>query len=250
MKRPKIEYQLLDNNISLESIDTNFGSICQSYYTKFYREVSYEKLASKSLLHMHKKIEKVCPTQKDSETLELGGGNGEHLLVIPQIYEKYILSDLNQPSTQFYLEKFKNPNLKFELVDAQNIPFETGSFDRVIFTCVLAHVPSIEKTIKEARRVTKVGGKIVLYLPCDPGFFYRFMRYIIPRIRARKRKIELIKDFCDALDHRNSFLNMYYQINWYFRNDEINKYRGPFPGKKLWWQFQAYEINVITKLAN
>jgi ubiquinone/menaquinone biosynthesis C-methylase UbiE len=49
--------------------------------------------------------------------------------------------------------------------DAESLPFDSGSFDRVSSNGVLHHTPGIEPALKEANRVLKSGGeaRIVLY---------------------------------------------------------------------------------------
>lgn len=126
------------------------------------------------------------------------------------------------------------------------MPFQDNSFDKVILTCVLPHVERVQKTLEELRRVARPGGKLILYLPCDPGWLYRTGRWLIPRLTAKRYGIDAVKDFCDALDHRNAFLNMHHQALWAFRNDSLRYIRRPFPFNKLWWQLQAFQINEIT----
>jgi SAM-dependent methyltransferase len=57
-----------------------------------------------------------------------------------------------QPAVQFL----------FEIVDAQQIPFEAASFDGVIANHMLYHVPDRARALTEMRRVLKPGGTIYL----------------------------------------------------------------------------------------
>ncbi len=45
------------------------------------------------------------------------------------------------------------------------LPFENNTFDSIIATEVLEHVPDIEKTLTELCRVLKTGGKIIVSVP-------------------------------------------------------------------------------------
>jgi ubiquinone/menaquinone biosynthesis C-methylase UbiE len=51
---------------------------------------------------------------------------------------------------------------RFEIVDAQAIPFEAHTFDAVIANHMLYHVPDRAQALSEMRRVLKPGGKVYL----------------------------------------------------------------------------------------
>ncbi len=53
--------------------------------------------------------------------------------------------------------------IRFVMADAENLPFEDSSFDWVISSHILEHLPSFEKGLAEVRRVTK--SKAVIALP-------------------------------------------------------------------------------------
>ena len=48
----------------------------------------------------------------------------------------------------------------FEVADAQNLPFEDGSFDAVVAVHMLYHVPDQGRALSEVRRVLKPGGRL------------------------------------------------------------------------------------------
>ena len=50
------------------------------------------------------------------------------------------------------------PGVAYRQVDAQDIPYEDGSFDAVIANMMLYHVPDIQRALREIRRVLKPGG--------------------------------------------------------------------------------------------
>ncbi|MGH8640235.1 MAG: class I SAM-dependent methyltransferase [Burkholderiales bacterium] len=53
--------------------------------------------------------------------------------------------------------------------DAASIPVESGSFDAVICTEVLEHVPEPISVVKEISRVLRPGGKLILTAPLGSG---------------------------------------------------------------------------------
>jgi SAM-dependent methyltransferase len=53
-------------------------------------------------------------------------------------------------------------SFRFEIVDAQAIPFEANTFDAVIANHMLYHVPDRSQALAEMRRVLKPGGQVYL----------------------------------------------------------------------------------------
>ena len=51
------------------------------------------------------------------------------------------------------------PNVTYQVVDIQEIPFETNSFDIVIANMMLYHVPDLGKALSEVKRVLKKSGR-------------------------------------------------------------------------------------------
>jgi ubiquinone/menaquinone biosynthesis C-methylase UbiE len=58
----------------------------------------------------------------------------------------------------------KNENIDVYF-DGKNIPFDSETFDSVLTSEVLEHVPNVDECLKEIRRVLKPSGKILLTVP-------------------------------------------------------------------------------------
>ncbi len=58
--------------------------------------------------------------------------------------------------------------IRFLVADAENLPFENNSFDWVVSSHVLEHLPSFEKGLAEIRRVTKRSAVIALPTCLNP----------------------------------------------------------------------------------
>ena len=100
--------------------------------------------------------------EEGMRVLELGAGNGtmwiNHKDVIERCQE-VIFSDFSEGM----LEQAKGnigelPNVKYEVIDIQDIPYEDESFDVVIANYMLYHVPDLDKALSEVHRVLKKGG--------------------------------------------------------------------------------------------
>ena len=58
------------------------------------------------------------------------------------------------------LEHVKDPDVTFEVGDAQSLPYPDKSFDRAMALLVVNFIPNAPKATNEMRRVTKPGGMI------------------------------------------------------------------------------------------
>jgi SAM-dependent methyltransferase len=182
--------------------------------------------------------------------LELGAGNGQHLTFVKHAFKTYYETDLrveNLPEREIpygaqnpFNAGFNQQSVVQEKVDATDLSkFKDDFFDRVLAMCVIAHVDSPRNALEEWRRVTKSGGVITFYVPCEPGVLLRTTRYFTTRRSAIKMGISNPLEIL-YLDHRNAFLNLYFLVNTIFREDEIQI--KTFPIRKLSWNFSWFKV--------
>lgn len=72
---------------------------------------------------------------------------------------EYMLSKRLKDSSNHYISVDLLPDLADRVEDIQNLNFKEHTFDYLICSCVLGHVPDEAKAIDEIYRVLKVGGK-------------------------------------------------------------------------------------------
>ena len=98
-----------------------------------------------------------------ARVLELGCGPAwlweENVTRVPSTWH-VTLSDLSAGMLETARAKFsgRQGQFRFEVVDAQEIPFEDNSFDAVIANHMLYHVPDRARAIAEVHRVLHPGG--------------------------------------------------------------------------------------------
>ena len=154
------------------------------------------------------------------------------------IYERYVLSDIRiselSPAAQIARDSGK---LEFSLQNAEALTFANNSIDRTIFACVLHHLGDPEIALIESRRVTKNGGLISIYLPCDPGFVYRHLRRFFTYKVSKKLGIDY--ELMNVREHTNHYYQLNKLIKTVFRNDDIKVTHFPI-------QFFSYDFNIYS----
>lgn len=100
----------------------------------------------------------------DSSVLDLGCGSGN---LLPLISAKRIVGV--DPSdtllNQARIRTAKIPNVELVKAFAEQLPFEAGTFDRIVCSEVMEHVRNPEQVLKEMKRVAKPGARIIITVP-------------------------------------------------------------------------------------
>ena len=96
------------------------------------------------------------------KVLELGCGTGsmwiEHKDVLARCSEA-VISDFSEAMVKKAESNIGAlPNVKYQVIDIQDIPFEDNYFDVVIANYMLYHVPDLDKALSEVSRVLKPAG--------------------------------------------------------------------------------------------
>ncbi|PWW00226.1 methyltransferase family protein [Hoeflea marina] len=172
-----------------------------------------------------------------SDVLEVGAGSGIHLSFVRHSFDSYTMTDGYEPmlaQLEAVRDRSGNPNVRVELKDAARLDYPDNTFDRLIATHVLEHMPSAHMVLEEWKRVVKPGGVISVVVPCDPGMAWRLGRYFGPRAAAKRRGIDY--DYIQALEHVNSITNLNAITDHHFADQ-----------RKYWWplRFEQTDLNLI-----
>jgi len=92
---------------------------------------------------------KLTSKNKDIQVLEIGSGGG----FIKDLYPNVITSDI---------KPINNVDM---IINAETLPFENSSLDKILAVHVIHHIPDIEQFLSEALRVLKLGGGLVCIEP-------------------------------------------------------------------------------------
>jgi ubiquinone/menaquinone biosynthesis C-methylase UbiE len=102
--------------------------------------------------------------------LEIGAGTGKNLPLHPA-GATVVATDLSAGMLARAKEKATGArgNVRFVVTDAEDLAFKDGVFDHVVATCVFCSVPDPVRGLREAGRVLRPEGGVVLLEHMRPG---------------------------------------------------------------------------------
>lgn len=204
----------------------------------------------------HQQLEKfkIEESRNGISILELGAQADQHRSWVKTNYQSYIVSDIDlKPLLKSKAIHEKNlsrvdltvasffPDIKFEQINAEQIEYPDETFDRLIATCLIVHLITPIDALYEWRRVTKNGGQVDFYVPCEPGFILRMARNLTHK--RKKLSVDLPYDLLHYSQHRNHFLAIEQFVKYVFPEDNLT--RRFFPFNFLSWQFNLWAVYSI-----
>lgn len=183
---------------------------------------------------------------KYSDVIEVGAGTGNHFKFVRHSFASYRLTDLREKSIETAAASFADdPRVTCSVADAQDLHYDDRSFDRLIATCLLIHLPYPEKALSEWRRVVRLNGVVTIYVPNEGPFLHLVRR--LTTARAAKRLGYFGYDLMNARDHINRTQALDLLIRHNFRKDHLTRTGWPFhpgpPGARL---FTVYQARIYT----
>ena len=175
-----------------------------------------------------------------SLTVEVGAGEGQHLPFVRHNFDRYVMTDIRAALSTAVLP----PKVEFRTANAEDLPFEDGSVDRLVSTCVLHHLSDPERALRSWRRILRPGGVLTIHLSTDPGIAIRLGRRLTTHRAARKLGVDW--DLEIARDHRNHAGGLMVMIDRTFAADEVRCVGQPLPWRT--WNFNYGLIYQIHRL--
>jgi len=129
---------------------------------------------------------KTLKTKKGEHILDVGCGTGFFARNVAKNGAKVVALDMSENMLKVAKEIARKENLKIKFVkgNAEKLPFKNSSFDKLIAVDLIQHLNEPKEFIKEASRVVKKGGKIVLAWPHSKSLYrmkYYFEKLILQR---------------------------------------------------------------------
>lgn len=212
------------------------------YFASDYQEVMYTGVIGFYSKLTHKLMDWPFRNRRTPIVLEVGAGAGQHAHYALTEFDTYYLTDV---SLEVINERrIADPRIIAMVADAEKLDsFDSDSVDRVVATCLLAHLTNPEEALREWRRVVKPDGTISIYVPAEPGMLLRLLRHTAVAPKSRK----LGNDHLAIVyrHHRNHYPSMRMLIRSVFMGDTVKRKR--FPTRLLGWNFSLFEIYHVTK---
>lgn len=213
-----------------------------AYFAGDYQEIMYTGVIGRYSRLTHALLDWPFRGTSTPVVLELGAGAGQHTKHALTDFSQYFVTDISQAA----LNKcdVSDPRVVAKVADAQQLSdFSDESIDRVVATCLLAHLHEPEQALREWRRVLKPGGSVSIYVPAEPGMLLRLLRHTVVARKSRK----LGNDHLAIVyrDHINHYPRMRLLIESVFASDTVARRR--FPTRFLGWNFSLFDVFHVTK---
>ena len=214
-----------------------------NYFSEAYQDVMYTGVIGFYSRLVHRLMDRPFRGQRTPVVLEVGAGAGQHAPYTSTTFDTYYQTDANADLID---QQHSADDRIIPLVaNAEDLSgFDTHSVDRLVATCLLAHLDRPEQALQEWRRVVRPGGSISVYLPAEPGILLRFLRHAAVAPKSKR----FGQDHLSIVyrDHRNHYPGMRQMIRLAFPEDEIRRRR--FPTRWLGWNFSLFEIvHIVVK---
>lgn len=110
-----------------------------------------------------KRLVELVQSRQDWRVLDISTGGGHTALAFAPFVREVVASDLTAEmlaAAKNFIQSQGATNVRFEIADAEHLPFEDAEFDLVTNRIALHHYPDARQAIREMARVCKPGGLI------------------------------------------------------------------------------------------
>jgi ubiquinone/menaquinone biosynthesis C-methylase UbiE len=119
------------------------------------------------------------------DLLNVGGSTGIIDNYLSEHFRRVVGVDIDEPAILHARKSYQRNNLRFEVADALNLPFEDNSFDVVVCSHVYEHVPDPHLMFTEIYRVLKPGG--ICYFSAGNRLAWNEPHYNLPLLSVLPR---------------------------------------------------------------
>jgi phosphatidylethanolamine/phosphatidyl-N-methylethanolamine N-methyltransferase len=205
-------------------------------FRRLYDSTNYDgSLAAIFMRRCHRILERrFHKGEHFSNVIEVGAGTCQHIQHVQHGFDRYVVTDLDEEMLRMgraRLPERTRATVELSVQNARALSYADQSFDRLIATHVLEHLPDPADVLREWYRVVRPGGVLSIVLPCDPGMMWRFGRHLGPRRTARRAGLEY--DYFMAREHINSIFNLVTLIRYYFESIDESWYPLMIPSANL-----------------
>lgn len=152
--------------------------------------------------HRKKSILKLLSPENIDHILDAGCGSG---VILCEIKKGSIIGiDCSATALKQARKNIQSKNTKLMIADVQKLPFKKSSFNKIICSEVLEHLPSPAKVIDEIKRVSQKDAVIIFTIPNQP---------LLDKIASVFRKLNVKKGELDL------------DMEWHIHKFDLKKFR-------------------------
>jgi len=245
----KGRFEMKSQESSRDLISRHFD-FYECSYSRFY----YEGVGKCGSNFYQRRIRAAIPPDSSGIVLELGSRNFELTKVVSsRINTAHLVLGLDLQAPQYGTENRDSHTelpLRALMANVENIPLANSTVDLVFHGCFLHHLERPLNALLEIRRVMRVGGLIIYYLPCHPGLLIRlwqrlFTQRHLTRVARESNFPEFRPQFIEAAIHKGNYLGIRELIRMVHRNDEVKS--SSFPFRIPSWNLKAFDLVVVRK---
>lgn len=112
---------------------------------------------------MYTRYELAARIASGKDVLEVACGAGVGLGLLARTARHTVGGDIDDRNLSFARTTYaRNPDIEIVKLDAEQLPFESGSFDVLVLYEALYYIPSIEAFFAEAHRILRPGGTLLI----------------------------------------------------------------------------------------
>ncbi len=136
-----------------------------------------------------KKVVKIIAPKPGMKILDIAAGPGSSSEPLFKAGAEVIAMDFSEGMIE--VGKKKRPYLNFVKGDALKLPFKDNEFDLTTISFGLRNTKDYEKALREANRVTKIGGRMVIVefstptLPIFRTIYMNYLMKLLPKLAKR-----------------------------------------------------------------
>lgn len=131
---------------------------------------------------------RLLDAQREEAILDIGCGNARDILPMLRAGARIVGIDLSEGMIQQARQELAAagcPDVELEVGDTIHLRFQAHSFDKVLCSEVIEHIPEASTALREIHKVLKPGGRLILSTP-NRSSWYGFDRYVIWRLLGRQ----------------------------------------------------------------
>jgi ubiquinone/menaquinone biosynthesis C-methylase UbiE len=113
--------------------------------------------------------------------LDIGCGFGDFLADAQSVMDCVYGADMSLPQAQKARKRVSNRSC-VTLADGESLPFKSGCFDFIVMKGIIHHLGSPDRAFKEAKRLLKESGTLVILEGTPTSWYRRFFLFIADMI--------------------------------------------------------------------